>query len=166
MATTPARKSIRLEGYDYSEPGGYFVTICSYQRKLIFGEVKEQLFLPTGLGRVVIGNLGRLGMYFRSVRVGEFAVMPNHLHMLVYFSAQAAPNRTTLPMVISRFKALVTNHAHKIHFDEPIWQRNYYEHVVRDSKDEQRIIEYIQMNPLLWPEDENNPEKKVSSRQG
>ena len=69
-----------------------------------------------------------------------------------------------MPYVVSKLKVMVTVNAQKINFNATIWQRNYYEHVIRDSKDEQRIVEYIQKNPLMWAEDENYPERMLSGK--
>lgn len=165
------RRSIRLKGYDYSQNGAYFITVCTHKRELLFEEeeVKKILnkeWLNTGLIR---GN----------VILDEFVVMPNHLHGIVMitedvgghgnvgaYSDTPLQNRfrspsKTIGAIIRGFKSTTTRQINLIHNTPgiPIWQRNYYDHIIRNEDELNKIREYIQNNPLKWSLDKENPER-------
>ena len=148
----PKRKRNRLDGFDYSQPGCYFVTICTKGREETLGTVVG--------ADVLIGPqiaLTELGERVRSVledmpSVDKYVVMPNHIHMIVRLSDRDGAMRTSpptrLPAIVRYFKRKVT-HMTGVN----IWQRSYHDHIIRGEEDYLRIWEYIDTNPAKWRED-------------
>lgn len=106
------------------------------------------------------------------VEVGEFVIMPNHLHGILYFQNNfpsigmndnnlpvTIPKISNLKDVVGSFKMSVTREVRKLRPGLEVWQRNYYDHVIRNEQDEQRIVEYIQMNPIRWADDDENQKR-------
>ena len=168
------RRSIRLKGYDYSQAGAYFVTICTLNRECLFGEIKalEPAPLLNECGEIVLDCWNAIPGHFQGVELDEFVVMPNHVHGILIIhdngrgTACRAPTEQfgkpvagSLPTIIRSFKSAVTKRIHERRGTPgcPVWHRNYYEHVVRDQDELNRIREYILLNPVQWLEDENNP---------
>ncbi len=179
------RRSIRLKGYDYASPGAYFITICTYQRQCLFGEIVDGEIRLNALGQLVNVCWQRLPFHFSNLTLDAFVVMPNHVHgILVLPDAargeasgrkQVAKNKHHCPdasplqprgttpgsmgAMVQNFKSVS---AHQINRrcrpDTPkIWQRNYYEHVIRNEESLCRIRQYIHNNPLLWQQDQLHP---------
>ena len=176
------RRSIRLKGYDYAQPGAYFVTVCTQDRGCLLAEVVDGIVIQNDAGKMVQTVWNEMPQHYGTVVLDEFVVMPNHVHgiiMLPHASSNVgatprgcpAPGQTqgpaptlSLPDVIHRFKSLTTaRYRHGVvqcgwpRFDKRLWQRNYYEHVVRNEDDLHHIREYIADNPAHWAEDENSP---------
>ena len=170
------RHSIRLKGYDYSNHGAYFVTICSHEKKCIFGNVVDGKMLLNDLGKIVEAEWIKCGELRIDVALHAFVVMPNHFHGIVLIcddddgrgTARRAPTveqfgkpvAGSLPTIVRAFKSAVTKRIN-IHRDTPgvpVWQRNYYEHVIRDDADYTRIAEYVADNPRRWIEDTLHPD--------
>ena len=170
------RRSIRLKGYDYSQAGAYFVTICAWQRECLFGEVVEGEVRLSALGMIVREEWMRSGEIRKELRLykDEFVIMPNHVHGIVWIigadgnrpeggGASLAPVQLrreahSLSSFVAGFKATVTSRARRELNISGIWQRNYYEHVIRDEVDLRRIEDYIQNNPLRWGQDQLHPQ--------
>ncbi|MEO8343864.1 MAG: transposase [Gallionella sp.] len=175
------RSSIRLKGYDYSQAGAYFVTICAHDRKCLFGDVGARRAVPNLALEMVLNNLGEIVVaeWLKTARVhptielGEFVVMPNHFHGILILrgdegTARRAPTVErfgkptvgTVPTMIRSFKSAVTKCINEIRNTPgaPVWQRNYYEHVIRDEADYTGIAEYIANNPQRWAEDFLHPD--------
>jgi REP element-mobilizing transposase RayT len=172
----PARKSIRLGGYDYSGEGMYFVTICTQDRKCLFGKIMNGSMTLNNIGIVVKDVWMALPKRFSNINMVEITVMPNHIHGLITVGAPLAGARindnrvdnfratarvapTHIGNIIGAYKSLVYDLCLKTeiprnNFLGKLWQRNYYEHIVRDEKDLERIREYIENNPSNWSEDE------------
>ncbi|OGO51992.1 MAG: hypothetical protein A2148_04100 [Chloroflexi bacterium RBG_16_68_14] len=173
------RRSIRLLGYDYREAGAYFVTICTQNRECVFGEVVQGQMISNGPGQMVESVWHQLPQHYTGVEVDAFVVMPNHVHgiiILVGAGPCACPDGSgqpqgvaptgamSLPDVVQRFKSLTTAKyrwgVHKdgwLPFPGRLWQRNYYEHIIRDDAELDRIRQYIHENPARWGEDPENP---------
>jgi REP element-mobilizing transposase RayT len=177
MEMTPRvhhRRSIRLEGYDYSQSGAYFVTICTKDRELYFKKYR-------GLQEIVKQQWEELRQRFRDLTLDEFIVMPNHIHGILIGGAGLAPalsQRATARVaptfwvdrpapkvgeILGIFKSLCT-HDWLLYIKEKnidavgkFWQRNYYEHVIRNEYELNKIREYIQNNLLKWDLDKENP---------
>ena len=158
------RRSIRLSGYDYSQPGAYFVTICTYNRELSLKaeQVKE----------IVRSAWDSLPARFPHVMLDEFVMMPNHIHGIIILaptagappgrgaaSRGAASSAPTLGRVVRAFKSVSAIEANRImsRSERPFWQRNYYEHIIRDEDELNIIRQYIRDNPLGWEQDPDNP---------
>lgn len=155
------RQSIRLKEYDYSQPGFYFITICVHERRPLFGKVVEGNMVLNDAGAMVVEQWLKIPARFQQVVLKEFIVMPNHLHGIIeILLGEAMTTNTNLGNVVGAFKSLTTNaYIRSVHhhgwpiFNEKIWGRNYYEHVIRDEKSYLKIAEYIQTNPQKWSED-------------
>ncbi|MBC8076403.1 MAG: transposase [Chloroflexales bacterium] len=158
------RRSIRLPGYDYAQPGAYYVTLCVHDRSCIFGTVDNGALVPSELGHLVLYSWRQLPHHFRHIALDAYVLMPNHLHGVVVFQSPGAatggganPHGTapgSLGAVVQSFKsrsARVVNRRRGAP-GAPLWQRNYYEHIVRDDDDLRRIRSYIVANPARWPQ--------------
>jgi len=130
------RKNVRLKDFDYKRSGAYFVTICTDFRKDLIGQ-KEKLILEE--------ELNQLPRRFEGVSLDYFVIMGNHLHLILVFNESSVD----LPRVIQAFKSITTLRLKRQGFKgERFWQRNYYEHVIRDFSELGKIREYIENNPL------------------
>lgn len=158
------RKQIRLIGHDYSDPGYYFVTLCTSLRKCRFGSIQNAAILPTSLGRLVEGCWNDLPGHFNGLKLGSFVVMPNHVHGLLLFPTTSftigVPHQfNSLGDVIGGFKSAVSRKSGI----RLLWQRGYYDRVVRNEKELHRIADYIRLNPMRWHSDEHNPDRDPHS---
>ena len=188
MTYDPARhhrRSIRLPAYDYTQPGAYFVTICSQNRECLFGDVINGEMILNQRGEVVERTWRELAECYPGVEVDAFVVMPNHVHGIIVLvganplgvgpvgaGPRACPGRPqgvaptmSLPDVVHRFKSLTTTRYRTgvlqdgwQPFPGRLWQRNYYEHVIRDEEELNRIQQYIIDNPGRWEDDVENPD--------
>jgi REP-associated tyrosine transposase len=150
------RKTIRLKGYDYSQAGAYFVTICARNRSCLFGEIVDGEMRSNACGRIVGDSWQWLPHRFAYVEVDAWIVMPNHLHGILVIHDDAYQ---PLARLIGAFKTVSARRIN-IHRDmqgASVWQRGYYEHVVRDEKSLNRIRQYIADNPAHWAIDRENP---------
>ena len=155
------RQSIRLRDYDYSQEGAYFVTICVQDRQPLFGSVVDGEMCLDANGLLARSTWTGLTTRFPSVALDEFVLMPNHLHGIVLLTSRQAPSDKVLDLgeVIRAFKAVTTRGVRQSGRPDFAWQRNYYEHVVRDEHDLLRIQQYIGNNPAAWADDEENPDR-------
>ena len=191
------RRSIRLPAYDYTQPGAYFVTICSQNRECLFGDVISGEMILNQRGEMVERTWRELPQNYPGVDVDAFVVMPNHVHgIIVLVGANplgvgpvgagpracpegpgACPGRPqgvaptmSLPDVVHRFKSLTTTRYRTgvlqdgwQPFPGRLWQRNYYEHVIRDEEELDRIRQYIIDNPGRWEDDVENPDVRSNA---
>ncbi|MBN1930718.1 MAG: transposase [Desulfobacterales bacterium] len=190
----PKRKSIRLKGYDYSQAGLYFITICTQNRLCLFGEIKNREMVLNNAGMMIKITWNEIPIYYHEFNIHEFVVMPNHVHGIIQIipNPKSNPNPVgagpraclgideqptngqpqgdgqpqgvaptmSISDVVHRFKTLTTkrytdgvknNDWQK--FNKKLWQRNYYEHIIRNERSNCQISEYIQSNPLKWQDD-------------
>ena len=183
------RRSIRLPEYDYSQPGAYYVTIVAWQRECRFGEVANGNMVLTKYGLVAKQQWEKLPKRFPNIELGAFVIMPNHMHGIIVItdgssrdtagkrndhdgaSSRRAPTREqfqkpvkgSVPTIIRSYKSAVSYRINLMRGtkDIPVWQRNYWEHVIRNEKDLQNKTDYIDANPILWAEDDENPTNKA-----
>jgi len=164
------RRSIRLKNYDYSQSGAYFITCCTQGRICLFGEIKHNEMHLNTAGEMLKQIWLELSDHYAGVETDTFMIMPNHFHGIIVLNnvgtgPRACPeSKMTLPDAVHRFKSLTTaryRQGVKTQNWEPfwgkLWQRNYYEHIVRDNNDLNRIREYIKNNPINWDKDDNHP---------
>ncbi|WP_444549978.1 transposase [Candidatus Magnetomonas plexicatena] len=168
------RKSMRLKGYDYSQLGAYFITICTQNRECLFGEIFDGKMVLTDAGEHAYECLINIQEHFPHVKSDIFVVMPNHVHIIIIIDASAqvkANNYSPLQheknqkcgtskiigAIVRGFKIGVTKWFHENTDIRTVWQRNYYEHIIRNEHELNKIREYIQGNPLNWDSDSNNP---------
>jgi len=172
---TPSRRSIRLPGFDYSNAGTYFVSLCADGRRSIFGRITQGQVRLSQCGRLARRCWMELPAHFDNVQLGSFVVMPNHVHGIVLVLGRAGtacraptserfgkPRRGSLPTIVRSFKSAVTRNARR-HLGltgQTIWQRGYFEHVVRNEAALERINAYIASNPETWHIDSENPHRE------
>lgn len=166
------RKPLRLTGYDYSSEGGYFITIVTHQRLPFFGNIHDDKVVLSQAGEVARVEWFETRRLRENVELfaDEFVVMPNHIHGIIWVldgpsvgvERRSTPTKRALvipgsiPAIIRAYKSAVTYAINTIQntLGQPVWQRNYYEHIIRDEKDYGNIVEYIYQNPLNWEKDE------------
>ncbi|MPZ50725.1 MAG: transposase [Dehalococcoidia bacterium] len=188
MTPDPNRRSIRLPNFDYASAGAYFVTICAYERRLLFED--------ENLAQIVRDEWSALESRFAGIQLDEFVVMPNHVHGIVWLvgaplagaqgrrgastlvnptvdvetdvtlRAGASPS-PTLGAVVGAFKSRVAvRWLQWVKANAPgrsgrVWQRNYYERVIRNESELARVREYIRYNPMKWDLDRENPGRRT-----
>jgi putative transposase len=160
------RHSVRLKEYDYSQAGAYFVTLCAQKRKPIFGNIIDGTMQMNGTGLIIAAAWRWVSEQYPYVKLDTWVVMPNHFHGIVSLlddrrggSRTAPTKRKPLGRLIGAFKTVSTKRINELRRTpgQSVWQRNYYEHVIRNEIDLEETREYIQNNPLKWLEDENHP---------
>ena len=161
------RRSIRLKGYDYSQAGAYFITISAQNRKCLFGKVVNGEMVCSDLGRIASESWLWMGNRYDHIILDAWVIMPNHLHGILVIAdgrggSRTAPtdNRKPLGRLIGAFKTVSTKRVNKMRRtpEVKLWQRNYYEHIVRNENELNRIREYIVNNPMQWELDRENPD--------
>ncbi len=162
------RRSIRLSNYDYSKDGAYFITICSKRRQNFFGKIRNKKMTLNNIGKQVEFCWFEIPKHFPFVKLDEFVVMPNHMHGIFMVEAnnhspvrnnypsagsnnhlpiQKSGTSKTVGSIIRGYKIGVTKWCRKNTNIHDIWHRNYYEHIIRNEEELERIREYIQSNP-------------------
>ncbi len=183
------RRTSRLRGYDYSRAGIYFVTICAQNRRCIFGDILNGEIRLNDTGKIVAGEWVKSAKIRDEIELDEWVVMPNHLHGIVWIRngdidpmydyrrgdrrcegdrpvAPTGPRPRSLGALIAGFKSAVTKQINQIRQTPGggLWQRNYWEHIIRNEDEFNRIREYIVNNPAQWDLDQENPHATASHR--
>jgi putative transposase len=160
------RRSIRLKGYDYAKNGAYFVTMCSWNREFVFGDITDGKMRLNDCGLIIDITWCWLEKHYNHVELAEFVIMPNHLHGTLLIDRNMGGSRTApterikpLGRILGAFKTRSTKLMNEFRQTpgSPIWQRNYYERIIRNETELNRIGDYIVSNPSNWIDDENNP---------
>jgi REP element-mobilizing transposase RayT len=178
------RRSIRLQGYDYASEGGYFITIIAHQRQPLFGEINDSKMHLNHIGKIAREEWFRTAEIRSYIELyeDEFVIMPNHLHGIIWITdlVTGAYSNTPLPLppditpredrpfrspgigigaIIRGYKSTVTRRINQLLniSPVPIWQRNYYEHIITTDREYEAIVEYIDDNPRNWLSDRENP---------
>ena len=169
--TNPTRKPTRLKNHDYSAPGAYFITVCTHARRCILSDTAPSPVDSVGAGvldgpRVVLSDIGRIveetilsiDQQYPNISMDKYVIMPNHLHLLIQLHAPGSsgtptPTNETIPALISTLKRLTNRKT-----GEKLWQRSYYDHVIRNETDYREIWQYIGANPARWAEDRFHPQ--------
>ena len=152
------RKNNRLADYDYSRPGAYFITVCTKNRQCMLSTiVGGDAHIAPRIALTPSGSV--VERYLRRIPgIGEYVIMPNHVHLILRISANdilqgpmwaSAPTDTGVSNLIRSFKTLVSKE-----LGRSIWQRSFYDHIIRDEQDYLVKAEYIATNPARWQEDE------------
>ena len=192
------RRSIRLKGYDYSSQGAYFVTLCCENRQHRFGEISESQMELTPCGQIATEGMENLPTKFPAIEIGEYIIMPDHIHAIISIrtgNPRGCPNNNgssndsntsttsdcpeenspTIGQIIGAYTSLVANDCLKWHKEHNLqmgkfWQRNYYEHIIRDEQAYENISNYIRTNPERWQSNRStgNPRgcPKISNPRG
>jgi REP element-mobilizing transposase RayT len=188
------RHSPRLKDHDYSQPGAYFVTICTQNRECLFGDVVGREMVLNEWGQIAYDELIKTVKLRENVEINEYIIMPNHIHCIIEISSikkpdelphqndnrmsEISPKYGELGTIIRAYKSAVSyqiHHRRGVASQRPyndieqhpniikqrptIWQRNYYEHIIRTDDDYHRIAQYIRNNPQNWSSDNENPLK-------
>jgi REP element-mobilizing transposase RayT len=181
------RRSIRLKGYDYTRSGAYFVTIVVWQRECLFGEIIDGEMRLNQFGKIVQRAWFDLPKHYPYVQLGTFCIMPNHVHAVIILiepivgaglrpaptgpaptgpaptgpapTGPAPTERHPLSEIVRAFKSFSARRINELRKTQgiPVWQRNYYEHIIRNDEEHNRIHLYIEANPANWMEDNENP---------
>ena len=177
------RRSIRLPEYDYAQAGAYYVTIVAWHRESRFGEVMNKEMMLSSFGLLAKQQWEKLPNRFPNIELGAFVIMPNHIHGIIVTTSgrgtakdlnnldgersRRAPTREgfqkpvngSVPTIIRSYKSAVAYRINLMRRTQgvPVWQRNYWEHIIRNQQDLQNKTDYIEANPILWDEDDENP---------
>lgn len=191
------RKSIRLKGYDYSQSGAYFITICTNKKENIFGEIINDLMVLNEKGKIIQNEWEKTNQIRPEIIIDEYIIMPDHIHGIIIISNPVGVNRNspqidnnspsvsnspqidnnppnvsntpqmleninrqnklqspkkTIGSIVRGFKSTTTKQINLIRntYDESLWQRDYYDRIIRDEEELNAIRKYIQNNPLNW----------------
>lgn len=156
MDKLPQRKNIRLKKYDYSEAGYYFITICTKDKKSLFWNVGatfgRQFMKPqlSNIGEIINGEMNKVDSIYENVEINKYVIMPNHIHMIIVLHPETGPAKLvpTISRIIQQFKGSITK---QVGF--PLWQKSFYDHIIRNQQEYEKVYEYIETNPLKWKED-------------
>lgn len=179
MADLPNRQSIRLKGYDYAREGAYYVTVCTHDRRHLFGRVVDGVMHLSPIGQWAEQCWLAIPEHMPYVDIADFVIMPDHMHGIVVIRERlVAPDPPTPPAntertmpivppgslghIMRAYKSAVTRNVYRAGLlprgvvtpsIAEVWQRNYYEHIIRDEADWIRIADYIRDNPANWDRD-------------
>ena len=142
----PITKRIRIKNYDYSKENIYFITICVKDRLELLGSIRDSNYIElTSVGKIVKKHINKIEKIYDNTRIDEYMIMPNHIHILLEIKNR---NDISISKIINRYK---TNISKEITYS--IWQKSFYEHIVRTEKEYLKIKEYIQNNVINWKND-------------
>ncbi len=176
MKSPLSRRSTRLHGHDYSVPGAYFVTICTYRKECLFGDVVADAMRLSALGEIAARIWQTIPNHVSHVELGTFVVMPNHIHGILVLresvgAKHASPlrhqlkgsRRGSVSAIVQAFKSAVSREARLQGFvsGEPLWQRGFHDHIARTNEELTRVRLYIEENPLRWSLDAENPDRRA-----
>ncbi|MBR3288745.1 MAG: transposase [Lachnospiraceae bacterium] len=166
----PTRKKLRIKDYNYKSENIYFITICSKNQECIFCNIDEEIdsvgfdtinfnkyIHYSNIGSIIVESLKNIETIYNGVVLKEYVIMPNHLHMLIEITDDISKNQNSIDIfkIVGSFKRYVTKMVNKGKKNKmEVWQKSFYEHIVRDEKDYNRILEYMVYNPFKWKLDE------------
>ena len=149
----PNRKLPRLTRYNYADYGYYFVTICTHNKNSLFGDINNL----NEIGNIAKAKLEIIPLHFENVKIDKYVIMPNHIHCIVVIARDAKAERSrpfpTLSTIIGLYKSGVSKRIHMFRPNITIWQRSFYDHIIRSENDYLQIWQYIDENPAKWTED-------------
>lgn len=155
---SPHRKTIRLQDYNYAENGLYFITICIQDRLCLLGEIIDNQMYLNNAGKMIDYWYKELASHFPNIQCREYVIMPNHIHFIIQIEYRS--ELVSLFDVIYWFKTMTTNHYIRQvktsswqSFNRKLWQRSYYEHIIRNDKSYREIVQYMENNPYNWQSD-------------
>jgi REP-associated tyrosine transposase len=176
MGDLPGRASIRIAKFDYSQPGCYFITICAFRMRCLFGRIQDARAALSPTGFAVRASWIDIPRHYPNVDIDAFVVMPNHFHGIVVIKERARravplQNRGeafqkvvpgSIPTIIRSYKSAVTRRvrADGANSSIEVWQSNYFERVIRDGAEFSKVSKYIHENPAMWHLDVDNPARR------
>ena len=155
------RKLPRLQNFDYSANGAYFVTICTHNKHCLFGHVTTgdpqqdaQMHLSV-LGKIVKTHILDLESHYENIKIDNWVIMPNHIHLLICIEERINPFPTVnIPNIVGKLKASITRSVRQnAIYSQPLWQKSYHDYIIRNEKDYLKIWQYITYNAEKWLED-------------
>jgi putative transposase len=166
------RRSIRIKGYDYGQSGFYFITICTCKRERLFGKIRNGKMELNKWGNLVHNEWLKTAEIRPNIKLDAFVVMPDHIHGIIQIIDNdnghhrgtmhrapmheqfGKPTSNTIPTIIRSFKSTVTKQINMLRKTPglPVWQRNYYIHIIHNKKSHHKICQYIKNNPSQWSE--------------
>jgi putative transposase len=173
LKTMRQRKSPRLQGYDYTETGAYFITICTHNREMLFGEVVDGGMRLNPIGKITDECWAQIPTHFPNIKIDCYVVMPNHVHGIVIIETQEpvgtthvsstmsdsmrpnGPKAGSLGAIIGSYKGAVSRQINQVLNLETsrIWQERFHDHIIRNSDALHQIQTYVQTNPARWKDD-------------
>ncbi|MBC8415864.1 MAG: transposase [Candidatus Cloacimonetes bacterium] len=186
------KNSLRLNNYNYSWAGAYFITICSYKKESLFGKISDHSMQLNNFGNILQGCWNQIPWKYKNIKLGNFVIMPNHIHGIIwivgaihespdiYRTIHESPykngvirelplrgerRKMLLSKIIGRFKMNSSKLINNIRNSagSHIWQRGYYDHIIRNDEDLNNIKQYIQNNPQNWDKDKNNLDAEIDA---
>jgi putative transposase len=163
----PVRRTIRLQGFDYSQPGSYFVTLCAFCKHCIFGRVENGSVRLSSIGEILRACWVEIPIHFLNIRLNAFIVMPNHMHGILIieerarhavplrgglpFEAFRKPVPASVPTIVRSYKSAVSKRVRDSCGSRAIqvWQSNYFERVLRNGEEFSNASRYILENPMM-----------------
>jgi putative transposase len=188
------RHSIRLKGYDYSSVGPYFVTVCTHNKTCLLGQIANSQMILSNAGEMINRTWNEIPQNYSGIKIDAFQIMPNHIHGIITLVGTdpypihdnilgqsqgiangqpqgVAPTRLSLADVVHRFKTMTTKrYTDGVKqngwppFKGKLWQRNYYEHIIRNETSLHKIRQYVMDNPKTWTTDQLNPQCPSSAK--
>jgi REP element-mobilizing transposase RayT len=162
------QKQYRLPGYDYSEPGEYFITICTKDRACVLATISKQEIHLSAIGEIASKFIGEITQRHPGIYLDEWVIMPNHIHLILMIENDGRNMHRRVPTgiqplvkrsvssVINHFKGNVKRWCNQNGLPEFAWQARYHDHIIRNSRSLERIRQYIRDNPLNWETDVDN----------
>ena len=156
----PQRKHLRLDYYDYSAPGAYFITICTQNRRCLLSHIIGRGLDPTEIVYTTYGKIAKEQLFlleerYSNLKIDQYVIMPNHIHAILTLEDASGVNpRPTITDIVCAYKSLTTRASKKVKPIDKLFQTSFYEHVIRGQKDYDEIVEYIINNPKRWELDE------------
>ncbi len=176
------RRSIRLKGYDYSRPGTYFVTLCVHDRECLFGYIRNGKICLNEYGKIVQTEWLKSSKIRIEINLDTYQIMPNHFYGIVIIKNDDRDERPFVPAgaiapafkmrpkslstLMAGFKSSVTTKINQSRgkYGKPVWQRNYYERIIRNDEELNRLRKYIIENPEKWDLDKKNPNNRKENK--
>lgn len=155
----PTRKNPHLSHYDYSQNGCYFITLCTEKRKMLLGRISAGMMEMSFLGELADKELSVLGRFFEDIAISEKVIMPNHIHFIVRILQSGSHSPLSIGRFVNLYKGRVSRKA-----GYALWQRGYYEHIIRTPDDYTRAAQYIRNNPAQWSLDQYNRQEEMTAQ--
>jgi len=168
VARYKLHKQFRLPYYNYSSTGLYFITICTKNRNPLFGNIRDGHIIPSDIGKIAIECWENIPFKSPYASVDSFVTMPDHIHGIICINNPDndkflkekifQPAKRSLSIAVRSFKSAVTLQSRAIYPDIDIWQKRFFDRIIRNEKELNAIRTYIENNPMQWEADKNNPE--------
>ena len=170
------RRSLRLRHYDYAQVGAYFVTVCAHERRCLFGDIVDGAMRLNDVGRIIADEWHKSARIRAEIELDTWVIMPNHFHGIAIIThsrgdrpvAPTGPPPRSIGALMAGFKSASTKRINAARGTPGacVWQRNYYDHVIRNEANLHRIRQYIADNPARWAEDPENPAQRTTHAVG